>query len=302
MEVPIAPNVPYSENRSLDREARPYVATFEHDIIADGRTARRRSLRNVWLIRVAAFGAFLGVWWALPAVGLVRKLFVSDPDAVARRLWHLVILGSTWTNVWETFEASVVALGVGAALGILCGIVFTAIPTLAQALNPYVSMFNALPRPALAPLFILWFGLGVTAKVFVGVSIVFFILLLNTMAGLSNVDPDIAVLTNSLGATRIQKFVHVQLPTALPSIVAGLRLGAVYSVLGVVVSEIVASYHGLGTMLVQSTNGFDVTGTFAILILITGVATVLDVFVRLLQRRLQHRTAAPSRRALARRP
>jgi NitT/TauT family transport system permease protein len=301
MEVPIAPDVPYNQRRSLAGGVRPEAATFERDIVTDVRAAKRRSLRNVWLIRVVALAAFLGVWSALPALGLVRKLFVSDPTAVGRRLEHLVTVGSTWTNVWETFEAALIALGIGAALGVLCGVVFAAIPTLARALNPYVSMFNALPRPALAPLFILWFGLGVTAKVFVGVSIVFFILLLNTMAGLSNVDPDIAVLTNSLGATRIQKFVHVELPTALPSIVAGLRLGAVYSVLGVVVSEIVASYHGLGTMLVQSTNGFDVTGTFAILILITGVATVLDVLVRLLERRLQRRTAPPRRRALARR-
>ena len=307
MEVPVAPGVPlsvpgvpYSERRSLSRDAEPDAVRFERGIIDDGRAARRRSLRNVWIIRAAAFAAFIGFWWALPTLGLVRKLFVSDPAAVAQRLWHLVVLGTTWTNVWETFEAALIALGVGAALGITCGIAFTAIPTLARALNPYVSMFNALPRPALAPLFILWFGLGVTAKVFVGVSIVFFILLLNTMAGLSNVDPDIAVLTSSLGATRMQRFVHVQLPTALPTIVAGLRLGAVYSVLGVVVSEIVASYHGLGTMLVQSTNGFDVTGTFAILILITGVATVLDVMVRLLERRLQRRTAAP-RRVIARR-
>lgn len=300
MEVPVEVP-PTAPSHQSDKETElgspiPDMSAFEQGIVHDVRAARRRSVRNAWGVRVVALGLFFGLWFALPALGVVKKLFVSDPVAVAQRFGHLVVLESTWSNVWQTFEAALIALGIGAALGVLCGVVFTAFPTLARALNPYVSMFNALPRPALAPLFILWFGLGVTAKVFVGVSIVFFILLLNTMAGLRNVDPDISVLTASLGATRLQKFVYIELPTALPSIVAGLRLGAVYSVLGVVVSEIVAAYHGLGTMLVQSTNGFDVTGTFAILILITAVAFVLDLMVRILEHRLQQRTSSTPRR------
>lgn len=264
---------------------------FDEDIVESARRRRARDTRNVWMIRIGALGIFILGWFALSWVGLVRQLFISDPGAVIAQFGHLIVLGSTWSNIWQTFEASLIALAIGAALGIACGVLFSTVPVVARALNPYVTSFNALPRPALAPLFILWFGLGLTAKVFVGVSIVFFILLLNTMAGLHNVDPDCRHLTASLGASRIQRFLHLELPAALPSIVAGLRLGAVYSVLGVVVSEIVAAYAGLGTMLVKYTSGFDVTGTFAVLIMITGVAMVLDLAVRLLERKVQGRTA-----------
>lgn len=262
------------------------AGAFERDIIRDARRAKVRGTVTMWSLRVAAFVIFLAVWQALPPLGIARKLFVSDPLSVARKTAHLVTLASTWVNVWQTFYAAFFAVVIGSVLGILCGVLFTRLPTLARAMNPYVSLANALPRPALAPLFILWFGLGTVPKVLVGVSIVFFILLLNTMAGLRNVDPDISLLTDSLGATKTQKFFQVELPAAVPSVVAGLRLGAVYAVLGVVVSEIVAAYKGLGTMLVQSTQGFDVVGTFAVLILITLVASVLDIAVRQLERRV----------------
>jgi NitT/TauT family transport system permease protein len=270
-------------------------AAFDAEIIRDVRRRHARSTVNMWVMRIIAFGVFVGAWFAIPPLGIARKLFVSDPWSVAKQVWHLVNQSSTWENVWQTFSAALLAVAIGSAAGILCGVLSVRLPTLERALNPYVTLLNALPRPALAPLFILWFGLGIVAKVTVGVSIVFFILLLNTMAGLQTVDADIAVLTDSLGASKAQKFIHVEWPSALPSIVAGLRLGSVYAVLGVVVSEIVAAYKGLGTMLVQATNGFDVTGTFAVLILITGVASVLDLAVRQLERRVAVRTRRPRR-------
>lgn len=270
-------------------------ADFDAEIIHDVRGRHVRSRVNMWVLRIIAFGLFVGAWLAIPALGIARKLFVSDPWSVAKEFWHLVHQSSTWDNVWQTFSASLLAVAIGSGAGILCGVVLVRLPTLERAMSPYITLCNALPRPALAPLFILWFGLGIVPKVTVGVSIVFFILLLNTMAGLQRVDADIAALTDSLGASKTQKFFHVELPSALPSIVAGLRLGAVYSVLGVVVSEMVAAYKGLGTMLVQATNGFDVTGSFAVLILIVGVASVLDLAVRQLERRVAVRTSRPRR-------
>jgi NitT/TauT family transport system permease protein len=145
-------------------------------------------------------------------------------------------------------------------------------------------MFNSLPRPALAPIFILWFGLGAYAKLAVSVSLVFFVMLLNTFAGLAKVDPDIDQLARSLGMSRWQRFRHVDLMSALPTIVAGLRLSAVYSVLGVVVAEIVASYHGLGQRLTVDTNSMSIASAFSILFIMTVVAMALDYGVSLLER------------------
>jgi NitT/TauT family transport system permease protein len=231
---------------------------------------------------------FLGGWEFLSATGIVKPFYISDPPSVLASLVGVLGQGTTWYNLWETFLAAAISLAAGSFLGIAAGVTLWRMPVLARALDPYITLFNSLPRPALAPIFIMWFGLGVTAKVFVAVTIVFFLLLLNTMAGLSNVDPDILTLANSLGASNAQRFWLVEVPSALPSIVAGLRLGAVYSVLGVVVSEMVASYYGLGQMLVKATNGFEVSLSFAVLALMAGMAVLLDLGVGLLQRRVRH--------------
>jgi NitT/TauT family transport system permease protein len=259
---------------------------FDETLIEAVRARQRRDTLTSWTVRLIVVAVVSLVWWWLSASGLVNVNFISTPWAVVQRLWEMLIDPTTWFEIWSTFQAALLALAIGTVLGVGCGLLFSRVPVLARALNPFVTLFNALPRPALAPLFILWFGLGISAKVVVGVSIVFFILLLNTMAGMAMVDPDIKLLTDSLGPSRWQRFNMVELPTALPSIVAGLRLGAVYSVLGVVVSEIIAAYHGLGVLMVHATNSFDITGSMAVLVLMAACATVLDFAVRQLQRRV----------------
>lgn len=275
---------------STATSAQPARATeeqrFDDDLLAAVVRQRRTERLTAWVTRVLIVIVFSVLWWGLSATGMVNVNFVSTPQDVLSRLAEMIVDGAVWFEIWHTFQAALIALAIGTALGVSCGLLFSRVPVLAKSFNPFITMFNALPRPALAPLFILWFGLGITAKVVVGVSIVFFILLLNTMAGMAMVDPDIRLLTDSLGPGRWQRFVHVELPTALPSIVAGLRLGAVYSVLGVVVSEIIAAYHGLGVLMVRSTNSFDITGSMAVLVLMAACATVLDFAVRLVQRRV----------------
>lgn len=259
---------------------------FDEALLNDVAVRKRKDSVTSWSIRALVVVAFSTFWWGLSATGLVNVNFVSTPWDVGARLIEMLLDPATWIEIWHTFQAALIALAIGTILGVGCGLLFSRVPVLARAFNPFITLFNALPRPALAPLCILWFGLGATSKVVVGVSIVFFILLLNTMAGMAMVDPDVKLLTDSLGPSRWQLFTFIELPTALPSIVAGLRLGAVYSVLGVVVSEIIASYHGLGVLMVHATNSFDVTGSMAVLVLMAGCATVLDFAVRLIQRRV----------------
>lgn len=259
---------------------------FDRLIMEERRHKRLRDRWLVGLIAVAVLCAFLGLWEAVHATGLIKPIFVSDPGHVARSFGVLVTTPETWADIWSTFEASIIGLALGAALGIGCGIIFGRVPVLRRAMSPYLTLFNALPRPALAPIFILWFGLGELPKIAVAVSIVFFVLLINTMAGLSSIDADIAFLGRSLGMTRGQRFFMVELPHATPAIVAGLRLGAVYSVLGVVVSEIVAANHGLGQLLVKYTNEFDIASSFAVLAMMALLATLLDLAVWVIQKRL----------------
>lgn len=257
---------------------------FEEIVIREQLRQKNRDFRISWLVGIG-FGLVVLVAWEVVAMArLIDPLFISDPVSVTRALIENLRSPSIWRDIWATASAATGGLILGALTGIPAGIAFHAFPAVRRGLNPFVVMFNSLPRPALAPIFILWFGLGAYAKLAVSVSLVFFVMLLNTFAGLAKVDPDIDQLARSLGMSRWQRFRHVGLMSALPTIVAGLRLSAVYSVLGVVVAEIVASYHGLGQRLTVDTNSMSIASAFSILFIMTVVAMALDYGVSLLER------------------
>lgn len=266
--------------------AHPEGSRFDELIIAAKRHKERRDSRFVYSISAGILICFLGLWEFVYLAGLVKPIFISDPQDVAIALWSLVTTPATWQSILATFSAALGGLLLGAVLGIATGILLAHLAVLRRALQPYLTIFNAFPRPAFAPIFILWFGLGAVPKIIIAATIVFFVLVYGTMVGIRSVDPDVEVLSRSLGMSKWQRFRLVELPHAAPTIVAGLRLGAVYSVLGVVVSEIVAAHEGLGQLLVQYTNQFSVAASFAVLGLMAALAMVLDFGVSLVQRRM----------------
>ncbi len=255
-------------------------------LLLERRHGRKRLLLWSWVIRVGVLVAILGGWQLSADLGFVSAAVASDPAQVATYLVHTLPTAALWINVWATFQAVLLGLVIGAVAGILLGILFYEVEVIKKGLDPFVTFINSLPRPALAPVFLLWFGLGVGAKVAVSISIVVFVLLLNTIAGLQGTNDDLLFLAASLDMSRWQRLRLIQLPSAAPAIIAGLRLGAVYSVLGVVVSELVAAYQGLGQLLVTETNKFDLGGAFGILLLLGVLATGLNQLVSILERRV----------------
>lgn len=245
--------------------------------LARSPAARARSTRaqTRWL-QVGVGVALVGLWHLAMISGLVRPSLVSTPYDVWLFLLQSSREGSLWVNLWATLAATLIAFALGSALGILLGLVLGMLPMLQSALDPYISALNAMPRIALGPLFLLYFGIGIAAKVALAVSIVVFILLLNTRAGIMSADPDILQLASVMGMTRFQRFRKILLPVAVPSIFAGLRLGLVYSLLGVVTAELIASQHGLGALVVYYSAVFNITGIYAILIVLAVIASILN--------------------------
>lgn len=219
----------------------------------------------IWTIRLVTLAVALFVWWLIVDQGWMDATLVSRPQDVG--LAFVTQLGDPtfWTDVLATFSGAMTGLASGAVLGILAAVVFTRVELLYEAASPFLTFLNSLPRPALAPIFILWFGLGFTPKALVAFTMVFFVLMANTMGGLQSIEDDISKLTRSLAMNKVQRFFKIEMPAALPSIISGLRLAAVYSILGAVVAEMVGSYTGLGQRLVVVTNNFQVADTFAIL-------------------------------------
>ncbi|GAA1505732.1 ABC transporter permease [Nocardioides humi] len=264
-----------------------------HQRLIRARRARRiRTIGTMWAMRVGVVVLLLGVWEAAHAFEWMNPVFISDPRSVAESLVDMIRSGDLWADGWATLKAAMLGLLIGGSGGIIGGLVLAEFPTFREAVRPIVTLANALPRPALAPIFLVWFGLGIGSKVAVAVSIVFFLLLINTLAGVDGVDSDRAMLSRTLRMSRLQRFRLLQLPTAGPSIIAGLRLGAVYSVLGAVVAEMVASTDGLGLRLVRAANSFDIAGSFAILFVLALLAYALDWVIGQVERRLSWQVRA----------
>lgn len=276
-------------NVAVRNEGDTGFITFDkihEQLLSSRKQHNRRSALWSWIIRIGLVVVILGAWQITATKNWVSPALVSDPEQIWIYLYHAIPTAALWDNVWSTFEAVLIGLIAGAAIGIGLGIILHESRTLKRGLDPLITFCNSLPRPALAPVFLLWFGLGVGAKVAVSMSIVIFVLLLNTYAGLENTNDDLLFLSDSLAMSRWQRIRFIQLPAASPAMVAGFRLGAVYSVLGVVVSEMVAAYSGLGQVLVTETNGFHMGGAFGVLILLGLMATLLNVVVSLFERRM----------------
>ncbi len=212
---------------------------------------------------------FLGLWEFVMRRQWLPETFFGTPSGIAAYLWDGFVTGrKLWLELGYTLVGTVVSFLLGSSTALALGLVFVMAPKVEQAMDPYLAVLNAMPRFALAPLFLLWFGLGIGSKIAVGTSLAFFIVLANTVAGIRGVSTDLVVLSRSLGATPRQIFFKVTLPGAVPVIFSGLRLALIFSMLGVVGAEIIAAEHGLGQTLSYLQSTFNMNGVMALLALL----------------------------------
>ena len=238
-------------------------------------------------LHVAAVALFLLLWqWASDS-GALDPTFFGSPTGI----WHylvdgFIVTGKLWLELGYTVAGTLLSFFIGSAAAILAGLVFTTAPSVERALAPYISFLNAIPRIALAPLFLLWFGLGLGSKLAVGVSLTFFIVLSSTVAGIRGVSADHLTLSRTLGASGWQLFLKVTLPSAVPVLFSGLRLGLIFAMLGVVGAEIIAAEHGIGQQLAYLQSTFNMNGVMGILVLMAGIGIVITGGMSWLERLL----------------
>src|SRR5262249_43820450 len=177
-------------------------------------------------------------------------------------------------------------------VGIIIGIGLGLFPRVEALLDPYISAINAMPRIAFAPVFVLLFGIGQPSKVALAFSVVVFILILNARAGIRTVDRDIMTMAIVMNITKRQMFMKILLPSAVPSIFAGLRLGVIYALLGVVTSELIASRQGLGQLIAWYAGTFALEGVYGVVIILALVASLMNVAMAALERKLLHSRTA----------
>ena len=236
--------------------------------------------------RLAVLVALIGLWQLVVTLRLFDPTVTSKPSAVASYLWQALGQSAFWSNLWATVEATLIAFVLASCVGIVIGVSLGLLPRVEKIIDPYLSAFNAMPRIALAPVFIVAFGLTLTAKLAVAFSIVVFIVITSARAGVRSVDNDIMRLSTVLGANRRQLFMKILIPTAIPAIFGGLRLGVIYSLLGVVTAELIGSNNGIGQMLQTASGNFRTDEIWALLIVLAIVASAINAIMAAAERHL----------------
>lgn len=229
----------------------------------------------------------LGAWEYAARMRWVDPTFVGQPSGIFEFLWvNMIQSHKLWIDLGWTLLGTFTSFILGSVAAVLAGLLFVTVPRLERFVDPYLTAFNAMPRIALMPLFILWFGLGIASKIAIGFSLAFFIVLSSTVAGMRGLNQDHVTLTRTLGASPSRMFGFVTLPSAVPVIFSGLRLGLIYAMLGVVGGEIIAAEHGLGQNLAYLASTFNMNGVMALLLVLSLLGMAVAWSITLIERRL----------------
>ena len=247
-------------------------------------SSRRGIPMIVWQLLVGV--AILALWQMAAVFELVDPFFVSKPSDVIDQIGEWIASGYIWPHLAITMQEALLAFAIGVLLGVVVGFLFARVPFLAKLFEPYVHMLNALPRVVLAPVLLLWFGLGIWSKVALGVTIVFFIVFFNTYRGVREVDPVLIHNARMLGASERQLLRHVFIPSALTWIFSSLHTSVGFAIVGAVVGEYLGSSQGIGYVISQAEGVFDTTAVFAGMIVLMLVVLVVDYAVNRIERRL----------------
>ena len=245
---------------------------------------RRRENRMVLVLRIVLGVAAL-LAWQLASGTIVKEFWVSTPLGVLKALGTMAETGLLASHTWATVAEAIAGFLAGAAAGMLLGLLFGASRLVARVLDPYLVGFYSIPRVALIPLFVLWFGIGFQTKVIFTALLVFFPVFMNTLAGVRDVNRDLIDVIRVMGATRMDTIRKIMVPSALVWLFAGLRISAPYALIGAVVGEMFTSNAGLGYLLSQSASQFDTASLFATLLVITVLGLLLTAGVGQLERR-----------------
>jgi NitT/TauT family transport system permease protein len=256
------------------------------DRVADDHRHRRRRTRVLVWGGTVALGAALLLFWQFGLGLFVNPRYVSDPLAVVERIGELLAEGELVTHLSVTLTEAGIGFLIGAAAGLSSAFLLTSSRRGYDVFEPFLIGFYSIPKIALAPLFILWFGLGTTPKIIMAALLVYFIVFVNTATGIRGVAPGLLRVCRVFGASKRDLLVKVTLPAAAPAIVASIRITFTRAIEGAVLSEFVASTQGLGYLVARASRAFDIATVFAGIMIIAAVVMAANGLLRLLEGRL----------------
>jgi NitT/TauT family transport system permease protein len=278
-----------TENQSAIAERVTLVT--QRSTRADIRASRIRRRFLVHGLQLLVAIVVLGVWQAVSGPRgagstLIDEFYISKPSDIWRTFLSSFFDGTLLPNILVTGEETVFGFALGAFLGLVAGFLLGTSSLASAVMRPYVVALNSVPRLALVPLFVLWFGLGLTSKIMFVAMIVFFLVFYNTFSGVHDVDRQLVDVLRIMGARTTQIYLKVTLPSAMTWIIAGLSISVPYALVAAVTAELVSSNRGVGFMLNQSAGQFNTAGVFSSIMVLVALGLSLTGFVTLLERRL----------------
>ena len=231
--------------------------------------------RITWITTPALIILFIAGWHFYVVWFDVSKFILPTPGSVVDGLVELFDTPSTYRHTWITVYETLAGFAIATVIGIGLGAVLGKVRWLEQALNPFIIATQVVPKVALIPLFILWFGFGPESKIVISAIIAFFPILTNTLLGVKSVDFGHKDIMISLNASKWQTFLLLEFPSALPAILTGMEVGIVLAIIGAVVGEYLGGSEGLGYLAIATLSAYKVNMLFAVIILLTAVGFVL---------------------------
>jgi len=252
---------------------------------------------NLWLWQLGLLVALFAFWHAMTTPGLIPPMmfdndtqaafFFGEPLKMASRVWAWFVTdGDIYQHLWVTLAETLMAFAIGSGLGLASGLWLALAPMASAILEPYIKAMNAMPRIILAPIFSVWFGLGMGSKVALGVTLVFFIVFFNVYQGVKEVSPVVLANARMLGADARQLLRHVYLPSATSWVFSSLHTSVGLAFVGAVVGEYLGSSQGVGYLILQAEGSFDINTVMAGIVVLTAFALVLDSLVARVEKHL----------------
>ncbi|PKM48058.1 MAG: ABC transporter permease [Firmicutes bacterium HGW-Firmicutes-8] len=234
----------------------------------------------VTVLRVLILSLFFISWEIGARTGALDTFFFSSPSEIAIDLYKLFFTGKIYPHIIMTMKEVFIGLLLGSLSGILFGIVLGKFEILARVLDPVIMGLYAIPKIAIAPLFILWFGLGITAKIVFAWVVVFFLVFFNTYAGMKSVNLDLIDSVRAMGANEWQILLKVSIPSCVPWIFVGLKTSLGASLIAAIVGEFVAADTGLGYLIMEGSTLFMTQRVLSIVLLLSVIVIAMDICLR----------------------
>jgi NitT/TauT family transport system permease protein len=272
-----------SASASVDTSKRPDRA------VSRARAARRRKV-VVLLARVALLVAVLGLWEALSRAEVIDPFNFSMPSKIWDQIYtwvtHGTALGSLGEQIWVTLQEALLGWVIGVVAGVVFGIALGRVAFLADVLGPYIKVLNSIPRIVLAPIFVIWFGLGPSSKVASAVVLVFFPVFFNAFQGAREVDRNLVSNARILGASDRRVTLQVVIPSATSWIFTSLHVSFGFALIGAIVGEYIGATKGVGLLVAQSQGTFNAAGVYAAMAILAVVALVAEGLLTFAERRI----------------